>query len=231
MKICSLTPGLFFTDFFTFPALLFFSMIKFVVLTLLGTFFLLNPAQATTGGSISAGDNDESTGNNAALIVMTLGDELSGELPDSNRAEPFFLKSNLPENHHRSIVDRLVDDGFKLRSSEDNGSSKIEVEIDPVFSLERFSRTEAARNLEMYYSIHFIDTEDTIIDNQRGSVTVSDTIRYQNRDDLVTDWPVTRFTDVNDTSRWRWISSAAEPVALIGATAVAVVLLYNVRSD
>ncbi len=206
-------------------------MIKFVILTVLGTLFLLNPTQAATWGSISAGDNNKPTATNAGLIVMTLGDELTVELPDSNRAEPFLLKSNLPENHHRRIVDRLVDDGFRLRSSGENSTPKIEVEIDPELTLERFSRRQASRKLEMDYSIHFIDTEDTIVDNRRGSVTVSDTIRYQNRDDLVTDWPMTRFTDVKDTSRWRWISSAAEPVALIGATAVAVVLMYNVRSD
>lgn len=169
--------------------------------------------------------------NNAEFIVSSLTQQLITELPDSNRTASFYFRTNLPDNHHRRLVDALVEEGYQIKSSRSEHDQGIEVEIEPVLLLERTGRRQASRFLEMDYSIHIIAPDETIVDSIRGSLEQTDTVNYRNRDDLVTEWPATRFTDVTDSTRRRWISAAAEPVALIGATAVAVVLLYNVRSD
>lgn len=177
-------------------------------------------------------DNNRShSPDNASMLVNSLVDELNDQLSDSNREAAFYLQTNLPDDQHRRVIDRLLDEGFKLQATRENSESVVEVEINPEFMLERISRRDAVRTLGMEYSIHFVSAGDIIEDNLRSTITRTDTVSYQNRDDLVTDWPATRFTDVSDASRWRWVSAAAEPAVLIGATAIAVVLLYNTRSN
>ncbi len=200
------------------------NILTYLVIALAGVFSVF--AMSAEAASENADSPD-----NAEFLLNSLSEELAQTWPDTSRYSGVYLRSNLPDEQHRRVVDRLLDDGVKLHSSRDNAEVVLEVEIEPVFTLDRFSRRSATRTLALEYSIHYVDRDDVILDNLRNSVAQSDTVSYRNKDDLVTDWAATRFTDINDSSRWRWISAAAEPAVLIGATAVTVILLYNTRSN
>lgn len=180
---------------------------------------------------LEGSDHKPNIPDNEQLLLNTLASELIDELSGLEFESPFYLRTNLSSRQHRFIVDKLVDHGYELKATDNSPANVVEVEIEPVFTLERLSRNSALRSLEMDYSVHLINQDDIIQENLRGEVAVSDTVDYGNKERLVTDWPATRFTNVTDSSRWRWVTAAAEPAVLIGATAVAIVLLYNTRSN
>ncbi len=192
---------------------------------------LLCLVASTPALGLGGSEHEQTPPDNEQFLLNTLTTELINELSALEFETPFFLRSNLSSRQQRFVVDTLVDHGYELKSTDNSPAIVVEVEIEPVFTLERLSRNSALRSLEMGYSVHLINQEDIIQENLRGKAAVSDTVDYGNKDRLVTDWPATRFTNVTDSSRWRWVSAAAEPAVLIGATAVAVVLLYNTRSN
>ncbi|MEX0778424.1 MAG: hypothetical protein WD491_00195 [Balneolales bacterium] len=141
----------------------------------------------------------------------------------------FALETDYPQKFHSILITPLIsmDKKVKLESGADQ---KLTLEVHSNNSFIRLGRRTAERRIEGEFTLFLADQSNVISQTEQYPFSYIDTVSVAQKEIINTgNWNSARFHQEEDGKRRSFLSKVAEPVVIVGATAVTVFLLYNVR--
>lgn len=167
--------------------------------------------------------------NNQQVIVDETVQMLQGSSVIRSLEKSFVLETDYPQKLRYALIDPLLEMN-KSVVLEQGAAQKLFLEVHSNNSFIRLSRRNAERRIQGEFILYLSDENDVISQTGHYPFSYIDTVSVSDKDMLDSgSWPAARFHQEKDGSRRSFISRVAEPVVLLGATAVTVFLLYNVR--
>ena len=142
----------------------------------------------------------------------------------------FLLDTNIPQNLRRQLVDPLLHMDKHVLMTSVAGGQKVSLEIHANNRFTRLNKRLGQRRIEGELIVYLSNGENVI--RQTESLTFShvDTVAVKGMEELSPqNWRAAQFHEEKDGRRRSFINRVAEPVVIVGASAVTIFLLYNVR--
>ncbi|MEX0685449.1 MAG: hypothetical protein WD267_11290 [Balneolales bacterium] len=153
--------------------------------------------------------------------------ESSDLVQDTNAA--ITLETNSPDDLRQVWINSLLEMGKKIRLDPTQGE-KIKIEIHTNNTFTRLNRKRGQRHIKGDLILYLADDLNVIKETESQTFSFMDTISVRDKVAMSQDtWQATHFHDEKDSRRRSIVNKVAEPLIIIGASAVTIFLLYNVR--